>query len=851
MKKKSILILLTLALGITAFAVYGMNRNKLRNTISLNGMWDVALTLDGQSDVIPEIFDHRIPVPGLWPLLEPAEEYRENGAMWYKTTYHAPKKLSPRVVLRIAKAEFGRAIFVNGEKVDFYPYNFSASETDIRPYLKPGDDNEIVIRVKSAADVLNDGSPTAHNGSDYERLTYQMGLYDDVSIIESGWPAISNIETNADLEQGMVKVRVTLFNGGNEPTDGTVTLSVGHNKVKVDASQLAAGEERLVEGEVTIKDFERERDSWTPEHPRLYTITAETKGDVLSRRFGMRTFKVDPQKKCFLLNGEQRFLTGTNTDLFRFLDDPQCGSKPWDEKWMRQLFSEFKRVGWDSFRQCVSAVPEMWYDLCDEMGLMIQDEYPFWVCGDRYRVHACPCTSETLLPEYIDWLRDRGTHPSIVIIDLQNESLQPWFVELKDKLKPLDFQQRPFEIGWTSPNPDQSDVRECHPYLYIKPDFSMGYLNAYDGYVTISGGVKDDGLTKIINEYGWNWINRNGDPTSLGYSSYNHNIPDATREDRRDYYAWSVGVLTEFWRTRGNIAGIHHFTSLTYSFDEAEKAFTGDVLSPDLTMPVIRPEVFERFKSAFAPVAVVIDDYLEEVLAGTEREIPIVLLNESRQNVAVTRHIKVTLANIEGRIFYEENITLDAEPHKRASQIIKLKIPEIAPANLVLTASMDDSLLSERRWKVLQRKKGFALGKKAVASSEIHRDHGGRPAVCITDGSPSTRWISPEEDQSPWIAVDLGETHNISQCDVAWYNSMTPAKVNISVSEDNKTYRKIVKKADAIGAGPRKIGARGERADYTIWQNFDFPATNARYVRIEAEGSLPQKQMSIAEVEIR
>lgn len=851
MKKKIILILLALALGVTAFDVYGKSSDKMRNTISLNGMWDVALTPNGQSDVIPEVFDHRIPVPGIWSLLEPAEEYRKNGAMWYKTTYQAPKKLPPRVTLRIAKAEFGRTIFINGEKVDFYPYNFSASETDIRPYLKPGAENEIVVRVKSAADVLTDGSTIALNGNDYERLTYQMGLYDDVNIIESGWPAVRNIETCADLERGVVKVRATLFNGSASPVNGLVKFSVGHDVVKVEGEELAAGEERQVEAEISLSGFDRERDAWTPEHPRLYTITAKTKGDVLSRRFGMRTFKVDSQKKCFLLNDKQRFLTGTNTDLFRFFDDPQCGSKPWDEKWMRQLFSEFKRVGWDSFRQCISAVPEMWYDLCDEMGLMIQDEYPFWVCGDRYRDHACPCTPETLLPEYIDWLRDRGTHPSIVIIDLQNESYQDWFIPLKAKLKPLDYQGRPFEVGWTAPNPDQADVRECHPYFFINPDFSLGYLNAYDGYVTIAGGVKDDGLTKIINEYGWNWINRNGDPTSLGYNSYNHNIPDATREDRRDYYAWSVGILTEFWRTRGDIAGIHHFTSLTYSFDKADRACTGDILCPDLTKPVIRPEVFERFKSAFAPVTVVIDDYLEEVLAGTEREIPIVLLNESRQNESVTRQIKVTLANIEGRIFYEENITLDAEPHKRASQIIKLKIPEIAPANLVLTASMDGGLLSERRWKVLQREPGYALGKTAKASSELPIDHGTRPAVCVTDGSPSTRWISSEEDQSPWIVVDLGETHNVSQCDVAWYNSTTPEKVNISVSEDGKTYSQIVKNADAIGTGPRKLGACGERPDYTIWQRFDFPATNARYVRIEAEGSLPQKQISIAEVEIR
>ena len=290
---------------------------------------------------------------------------------------------------------------------------------------------------------------------------------------------------------------------------------------------------------------------------------------------------------------------------------------------------------------------------------------------------------------------------------------------------------------------------------------------------------------------------------------------------------------------------------LTYSFDKADRACTGDILCPDLTKPVIRPEVFERFKSAFAPVTVVIDDYLEEVLAGTEREIPIVLLNESRQNESVTRQIKVTLANMEGRIFYEENITLDAEPHQRASQIIKLKIPEIAPDHLVLTASMGNGLRSERRWKVLQREPGYALDKPAKASSELPKDHGTRPSACVTDGSPSTRWTSVEEDNSPWIEVDLGETHNVSQCDVAWYNSMTPEKVNISVSEDGKTYRQIVENADAIGTGPRKLGARGERPEYTIWQKFDYPATNARYVRIEANGNLPKKQISIAEIEIR
>ena len=45
---------------------------------------------------------------------------------------------------------------------------------------------------------------------------------------------------------------------------------------------------------------------------------------------------------------------------------------------MRAFFAQVKAIGWDSFRNCISAPPDFWYDLCDEMGLLIQDEYPYW-----------------------------------------------------------------------------------------------------------------------------------------------------------------------------------------------------------------------------------------------------------------------------------------------------------------------------------------------------------------------------------------------------------------------------------------------------------------------------------------
>lgn len=58
--------------------------------------------------------------------------------------------------------------------------------------------------------------------------------------------------------------------------------------------------------------------------PVLKTLAVKTAGDAMSRRFGMRTFDANPATRRFRLNGRDRMLFGTNTDLFRFYDDPQC-----------------------------------------------------------------------------------------------------------------------------------------------------------------------------------------------------------------------------------------------------------------------------------------------------------------------------------------------------------------------------------------------------------------------------------------------------------------------------------------------------------------------------------------------
>ena len=83
---------------ITFSFAYSQNISK-RNTISLNGTWQIA---EGSMDVIPKDFDHTVPVPGLVSLSNPkfenvgptvtdrrsvsqSDSLRE--AFWYRRTF--------------------------------------------------------------------------------------------------------------------------------------------------------------------------------------------------------------------------------------------------------------------------------------------------------------------------------------------------------------------------------------------------------------------------------------------------------------------------------------------------------------------------------------------------------------------------------------------------------------------------------------------------------------------------------------------------------------------------------------------------------------------------------------------
>ena len=218
------------------------------------------------------------------------------------------------------------------------------------------------------------------DGWDQERFDYPPGIYDSVELILSGMPHIANIQAVPDLEAKAVRIVAEVEDRGQAGGQVTCQVREVRGGKLVGSGQVSYPTGRKgnsVDLRIAIEGCR----FWSPEDPFLYELEVATPGDVLRKRFGMRSFRLDPTSGRAMLNGKPYFLRGTNICVHRFFEDAKRGDLPWREDWVRRLHRVFREMHWNTLRYCIGFPPEKWYEIADEEGLMIQDEFPIWYAG--------------------------------------------------------------------------------------------------------------------------------------------------------------------------------------------------------------------------------------------------------------------------------------------------------------------------------------------------------------------------------------------------------------------------------------------------------------------------------------
>ena len=372
----------------------------MRNVINLNQNW---LFCKNTADITVREGE-QVNLPHSWNAVDGQDggnDYFRGSCLYVKKLVKSELPAADCYYLEIRGANSSADVYVGGEKLAHHDGGYSTWRVDLTEKLTD-DTTEVAIVV--------DNSPNEEVYPQMADFTFYGGLYRNVNLIAVnkahfdldfyGGPGIA-VTPEVDGKDAHVKVQTWTKNAADKTVRYTLTDAEG----KTVAKGTGAGEITLDIAGVTLWNGRK--------NPYLYTATAELLDgeqvlDSVSTRFGVRTFKIDPENG-FILNGEEYPLRGVS----RHQDRWGVGNALLPEH-HREDIELICEVGATTIRLAHYQHDQYFYDLCDEKGLVIWAEIP-------YISRHMPGGRENTISQMKELVTQNYNHASIVVWGLSNE----------------------------------------------------------------------------------------------------------------------------------------------------------------------------------------------------------------------------------------------------------------------------------------------------------------------------------------------------------------------------------------------------------------------------------------------
>lgn len=397
--------------------------------VSLNGMWDIAITAKTQRE-FPKQWNEKILVPfclesklgGVQKLLQ------EDESLWYRTVFN-PKVASGQVTLiHFEAVDYSAEVYVNGTLAGKHVGGNVPFSIDVTTHLKPGG-NELVVRVEDETGGAQLRGKQSQNpgGIFYTRVS---GIWQTVWMESVPRIHVADLKIGTDANKGSITVRA-LLGDGQSSNSSRKDLSV---KVSAfDGKSLVRSVTSKIDEPVVVQ-LEGAK-LWSPSDPFLYDLVVElldSKGAVLdsvASYAGIRSVgKVRDAKGHlrFALNGKPIFHWGP-------LDQgwwPDGLLTPPSDEAMRYDIEFLKSAGFNMIRKHIKVEPRRYYYYCDRMGMLVwQDQVsggvnPPWTFLAPNPVDAVWSDGDhqQFMKEFEAMVAELENHPSIVVWTPFNEA---------------------------------------------------------------------------------------------------------------------------------------------------------------------------------------------------------------------------------------------------------------------------------------------------------------------------------------------------------------------------------------------------------------------------------------------
>lgn len=609
------------------------NAEKPRNIFSLNGTWQIT----GGTAEQPENFSSTITVPSVVDTAEPPYDWLRFQYHWYRTAFRVKQHSSAQnYFLKISQSMFGTKVWLNGSYLGGSISCYTSHEYLLNKALRFNEENELLIRV-GAKEML---PPESAVGRDQEKEQYTPGIWGDVDLIITGAARVKLVQVISHIDTELAEVRTWIENNLAEESVVTVFAGVQEKKSQRKVSPMESRQISVAGNSTAEVIFQLPIEAvqrWSPDHPFLYEAVIHLQQnnqpiDECRTTFGMREFKIIGAD--FFLNGKKILLRGGNIAFHRFLSDSQRKLLPWNEAWIKKLFIDIPKAhNFNFFRNHLGQLYNRWYDVADEYGMLVQNEWHFW---------GATGSSGQIRKEFTEWLHDNWNHPCIVIWDPLNESSDETIQrEIVPEMKQLD-PTRPWE---------SVDFLEEHPYIY---SLGMVLNHRKFGFSRSLQELEQLPVPSMINEFLWWWCNNTWEPTILTKEIVERWLgKNYSTEELIAHQSFLAQELIELFR-RLRIKAIQPFVYLSNNDGPTAHWFLGDIKD-------LQPKpVLSAVKNAFAPFGVSIELWDRHFFESENRSVNIFVFNDSPKQKEGILSMGITTSSGEWKTKKEIPMSVDA-----------------------------------------------------------------------------------------------------------------------------------------------------------------------------------------------
>ncbi len=357
---------------------------------TLNGKWKFSLEntpYTFPADFYSKNFDdlkwNEIPVPSVWqkegydhlmyrnipmefnPYDPPKVPKKINPTGCYRKTFNIDDTWAGRkIILHFDGVKSCAFVWINGNYVGYDEGGMTPAEFDITNFTADYN-NQITVLVTrwSSGSYLED-----------QDMWRYSGIFRDVYIYSKPSVSISDLTVITDFDDAYKNANLIMRLAVNSPETAAEKYNIRYTLFDQDRQKVSGKTASIANYDLTeINDLIVQPNHWSDEKPYLYTVIIELLNsknepiDIIKKKTGFRELEIKNGQAC--LNGKPIFIRGVN----RHEHHPDFSGAITKEMMIKDIIL-MKQHNINAVRTSHYPNSPIWYELCDEYGILLQNE---------------------------------------------------------------------------------------------------------------------------------------------------------------------------------------------------------------------------------------------------------------------------------------------------------------------------------------------------------------------------------------------------------------------------------------------------------------------------------------------